>query len=83
MDSYNVDLNVSVPVGSASIANPLGKVSSIETNTESTTERNIYAWGHGSSSGIVDLNPNGLVSLHNEVVPGNSAAEIRIVFPSA
>ena len=43
MDSYDVNLYVSVPVGSGSIANPLGKVSSIETNSESTTERNIYA----------------------------------------
>ena len=68
MDSYDVSLNITVPVGKGSIANPLGKVSSIETNSESTTERNIYAWGHGSSSGVVDLNPNGLVSLKSEVV---------------
>lgn len=43
MDSYDVSLHVTVPVGKESIANPLGKVSSIETNSESTTERNIYA----------------------------------------
>ena len=43
MDSYDVELKVTVPVGYASIANPLGKVSSVETSTESTTERNIYA----------------------------------------
>lgn len=82
-DSYDVNLHVSIPVGSASITNPLGKVTSVEPPGDLTTERNIYAWGHGSSSGIVDLNPNGLVTVNNKIVPGNSDAEIRIVFPSA
>lgn len=31
----------------------------------------------------MDLNPNGIVSVNNKIVPGNSDAEIRIVFPSA
>lgn len=83
MDSYDVSLNVVIPVGTASIANPLGKVTNIDQNSESTTERNIYAWGHGSSSGIVDLDPNGVVKLHNDIVPGNTDAGVRIVFPSA
>ncbi len=43
MDSYNVDVTVTIPVGSEGIANPLGKVSSIEANNESNIERNIYA----------------------------------------
>lgn len=82
-DSYDVNLQVTIPVGKASIANPLGKVTSVEPSGDLTTERNIYAWGHGSSSGVVDLNPNGLVTVNNKIVPGNSDAEIRIVFPSA
>lgn len=83
MDSYDVDLSVNIPVGSQSIASPLGKVTSLESNLESETERNIYAWGHGSSSGIVDLNPQGIIKINNKIVPGNSTAELRIVFPSA
>ena len=83
MDSYDVSLKITVPVGHESIANPLGKVSSVDVNTDSLTERNIYAWGHGSSAGIVDLNPNGTITLNNDVVPGNSSAEIRVVFPTA
>lgn len=43
MDSYDVNLQVTIPVGSSSIANPLGKVTSLEQNSEATTERNIYA----------------------------------------
>lgn len=83
MDSYDVSLNVTIPIGSSSIANPLGKITSLEQNNESTTERNIYAWGHGSSSGIVDLNPNGTVNINNKIVPGSTDAEVRIVFPSS
>ena len=82
-DAYDVNLSVNIPVGAASIANPLGKVTDLEGNPESTTERNIYAWGHGSSTGIVNLDPNGTVSLKNDIVPGHTDAELRIVFPSA
>lgn len=83
MDSYDVNLSVSVPIGKESIANPLGKVTDIEPSAEATTERNIYAFGHGSSTGIVDLNANGIITVDNKIVPGNSDAEIRIVFPAA
>lgn len=83
MDSYNMDVKLSVPVGSQSIASPLGKVTNLENNSERTTERNIYAWGHGSSNGIVDLQANGIISVHNEIVPGGSSAELRVVFPAA
>lgn len=79
-DSYHVSLNVSIPVGNESIASPLGKVSSV---SNTTTERNIYAWGHGSSTGIVNLNPSGSVTVTNDIVPGETDAELRIVFPSA
>lgn len=82
-DSYDVNLSVSVPVGKESIANPLGKVTDLEPSAEATTERNIYAFGHGSSTGVVDLNANGVITVNNKVVPGNSDAELRIVFPSA
>ncbi|MDO5328513.1 MAG: DUF2207 domain-containing protein [Coriobacteriia bacterium] len=79
-ESYNVDLKVNIPVGSQSIASPLGKVSSINNDT---TERNIYAWGHGSSSGVVNLDASGIVTLKNDVVPAETNAELRLVFPAA
>lgn len=83
MDSYNVDVKINIPVGNQSIASPLGKVTNLENNPERTTERNIYAWGHGSSNGIVDLQPNGTIFVHNDIVPAGSNAELRVVFPSA
>lgn len=83
MDSYDVTLNVTVPVGNQSIASPLGKISNNANDAGATTERNIYAWGHGSSTGILDLNPSGIISLNNNIVPGGSNAEVRIVFPSS
>ena len=83
MDSYDVSVRVTIPVGSEGIVNPLAKGANEGSNPESITERNIYAWGHGSTSGIVDLDAAGIVSLNNEVVPGNSDAELRIVFPTA
>ena len=82
-DSYDVNVRVTIPVGSEGIVNPLAKGANEGSNTENIGERNIYAWGHGSTSGIVDLNPAGIVTLKNEVVPGNSDAELRIVFPTA
>lgn len=82
-DSHSTDLQIRVPVGQASIANPLGKITNLEQNPEATTERNIYAWGHGSSSGVVNFDPTGIVTIKNDIVPGGTDASLRIVFPSA
>ena len=43
MDSYDVSVRVTIPVGSEGIVNPLAKGANEGSNPESITERNIYA----------------------------------------